>query len=122
MMKLLVNFMLSHKIIFIRTFYYVFLLNFKVPFLNFPAQKQMTYMQKKSVYDSYASESKNLMSYASFMVGYLELNEERKAREYMKRQANQFNEPFQVLSEHPSNMMIDNNYNFLPGHASFIQV
>ena len=58
----------------------------------------MTYMQKKSVYDMYASESKNLMSYASFLVGYIELNEEHKARDYMKRQADQFNEPFQVLS------------------------
>jgi hypothetical protein len=36
------------------------------------------------------------MSYAAFTVGYMELNEELKAKEYFNRLSNHFNGPFLV--------------------------
>ena len=96
--------------------------------MNFPIQKQMTYAQKKSIYDHYApslnDNGADMLAYGSFLVGYLELNEEQKANEYMKKASSHFSEPFHVLSEYPNSNLDynrNNNYNYLPGYASFIQ-
>jgi len=52
----------------------------------------------------------------------MELNEEYKAKEYMKKQASHFSEPFQVLSELTNTVpSTQNNYHYLPGYASIIQ-
>lgn len=51
----------------------------------------------------------------------MELNEEQKAKDYMKKQSSHFSEPFQVLSEYAKTVpSIDNNYHYLPGYASFV--
>ena len=42
------------------------------------------------------NEGKNTPTYASYIVGYSELNEEQKARDYLKRFSDQFNGPFLV--------------------------
>ena len=42
------------------------------------------------------NEGANLMSFASYVVGYSELNEENKAREYLNKFYSYFNGPFQV--------------------------
>jgi len=103
------------------------LVYFSVPYLNFPLQKQMTYGQKKSIYDTYSASlpepnGRTLLSYASFLVGFMELNEEHRAKEYMKKQGSHFSEPFQVLAEFTNTVpSSQNNYHYLPGYASFIQ-
>lgn len=94
-----------------------------MPYLNYPLQKHLSYVQKKAIYDNYATvslknlittqfnfsnlnfnthlkqlpnEGKNTPTYASYIVGYSELNEEQKSRDYLKRFSDQFNGPFLV--------------------------
>lgn len=70
--------------------------------MNFPVQKQMTYAQKKSIYDSYErslnDNGPDMLAYGSFLVGKLELNEEESAEKYRKKASSHFSEPFQVIS------------------------
>lgn len=61
-------------------------------------------------------------SYASFMVGYIELNEDAKAREYLTRMYNHFSGPFLVGVEYPQATSAINNlntFNYLPAYAAF---
>ena len=60
-------------------------------------------------------------AYASFLVGYTELNEEQKARDYLDKMYKHFNGPFQVLSEFPHSGYANphNTFNYLPGYAAF---
>ncbi len=55
-----------------------------VPFLNYPILKQISYNQKKTLLDTYQAQlpndGKNMPGYASFLVGYMELNEDVKAK------------------------------------------
>lgn len=97
-----------------------------VPFLNYPVQKYFEYAQKKAIYDNYAiqlpNESKNILTYASYVVGYSELREENKAKEYFNRMANHFIGPFNVLSESVQPAISFNplnTYNYLPGYAAY---
>ncbi|CAF0704348.1 unnamed protein product [Brachionus calyciflorus] len=96
------------------------------PYLNYPLGKHLTYTQKKILYDSYAMqlqpEGKSLLAYSSFLVGYSELNEEKKAQDYLSRMSNHFSEPFMIMSEYPnsnSNLNHHNTFNYLPGYAAF---
>ena len=45
-----------------------------------------------------SSDGKHTLSYASFVAGYLEINEENKARNYFERIATHFNGPFLVIN------------------------
>jgi hypothetical protein len=42
------------------------------------------------------NDGKNILTYASYVVGYSELREEQKTKEYFNRMNNHFNGPFQV--------------------------
>ncbi len=71
------------------------------------------------------AEGRNMPAYASFFVGHMELNEEQKARDFLNKMQSHFNGPFQVMSEMPymggNYQNMQNNFNFLPGYAAFIQ-
>ena len=42
------------------------------------------------------NDGRNLLSYASFIVGYIELNEETRSKDYLQRFSNHFSGPFMV--------------------------
>jgi hypothetical protein len=63
-----------------------------------------------------------MQSYASIVVGYTELNEENKARDYFSRMANYFNGPFLVSSEflqQSSTINPQNTFHYLPSYAAY---
>jgi hypothetical protein len=51
----------------------------------------------KFSFQNLKADGSSLLSYASYAVGYMELNEEQKSKDYVKQMSNYFNEPFQVF-------------------------
>lgn len=63
-----------------------------------------------------------MQSFASFLVGYLELNEDSKARDYLTRMYPYFAGSFLVATEFPqttSAINPQNTFNYLPSYAAF---
>ena len=56
------------------------------------------------------------------MVGYLELNEDHRAKEYMHKLVSHFAGPFHVMTEYPhvaNNLNPQNTFHYMAGYAAF---
>jgi hypothetical protein len=68
------------------------------------------------------NDGSHSLTYASYVVGYLELNEDHRAKEYMSKLLAHFSGPFNVITEYPhvaSNLNPHNTFHYMPGYAAF---